>query len=157
MLSCVVWKTRLLIYLSNSLLKSFICVMASRIEPTSKTKYYVPPAALVQISMKRAMVTAEMSFIFKLQIALKECNETSYWIQLLQASDTITKQQTEELLNLCKRIRIMLIKSLNTAKGNKQWWSAAAPHEALANARMKLGFAEWSALYETMKTRLFAL
>ena len=59
-------------------------------------------------------------FIFKLQIALKECNETSYWIQLLQASDTITKQQTEELLNLCKRIRIMLIKSLNTAKGNKQ-------------------------------------
>lgn len=57
-------------------------------------------------------------FIFKLQIALKECNETAYWIQLLQASETITKKQSEELLNQCKRIRIMLIKSLNTAKGN---------------------------------------
>ena len=58
-------------------------------------------------------------FVHKMSIALKECNETSYWLQLLQVSNTITKQQAEQLLNLCKRIRIMLIKSLNTAKGNK--------------------------------------
>ena len=55
-------------------------------------------------------------FIFKLQIALKECNETHYWLELLVQTDTITRTAAQPLLNQCTHIRYMLIKSLNTAK-----------------------------------------
>ncbi len=55
-------------------------------------------------------------FIYKLQLSLKECNETYYWLELLIRSETITKEEAAPLVNQCSRLRYMLIKSLNTAK-----------------------------------------
>lgn len=55
-------------------------------------------------------------FVFKFQIALKECNETLYWLELLKRTDTITAEQSIPLENMCNRIRYMLIKSINTCK-----------------------------------------
>lgn len=55
-------------------------------------------------------------FICKLQIALKECNETFYWLELLKNTDTITAEVAQRFENACSRIRFMLIKSINTAK-----------------------------------------
>jgi len=53
-------------------------------------------------------------FIAKMQIALKECYETEYWITLLiEANDILDKQILEDCLEL-KRI---LIASCRTAKG----------------------------------------
>ena len=57
-------------------------------------------------------------FVSKLQIALKEANETSYWLLLLAKTDTITAAEYDRLENLCREIRITLIASINTAKGN---------------------------------------
>ena len=57
-------------------------------------------------------------FVSKLQIALKEANETSYWLLLLAKTDTITTAEYDRLENLCREIRITLIASINTAKGN---------------------------------------
>ena len=57
-------------------------------------------------------------FVSKLQIALKEANETSYWLLLLVKTDTITHAEYDRLENLCREIRITLIASINTAKGN---------------------------------------
>jgi four helix bundle protein len=57
-------------------------------------------------------------FISKLQIALKEANETGYWLELLCKTDYLEKSEFDKLENLCKEIRVILIKSLNTAKGN---------------------------------------
>ena len=57
-------------------------------------------------------------FVSKLQIALKEANETSYWLLLLARTDTITKDEYDRLENLCREIRITLIASINTSKGN---------------------------------------
>ena len=57
-------------------------------------------------------------FTCKLQIALKECNETIYWLELLKNTFTISEEQFQVLKNSCTRIRYMLIKSLNTAKNN---------------------------------------
>lgn len=56
-------------------------------------------------------------FIAKLQIALKEANETGYWLELLYKTDYISKAEFEKLEKLCTEIRIILIKSINTAKG----------------------------------------
>ncbi len=55
-------------------------------------------------------------FIAKLQIALKECSESEYWIELLIESGYY-KEKT--LLNKCTEIKRILISSINTAKKNK--------------------------------------
>lgn len=55
-------------------------------------------------------------FIAKLQIALKECSESEYWIELLIES-RYYKDKT--LLNKCTEVKRILISSINTAKENK--------------------------------------
>ena len=49
---------------------------------------------------------------------MKEANETSYWLLLLAKTDTIPTAEYDRLENLCREIRITLIASINTAKGN---------------------------------------
>ncbi len=57
-------------------------------------------------------------FISKLQIALKECHETSYWLELLEKTDIIKSEIIKPLKNNCGTIRRILISSINTAKSN---------------------------------------
>lgn len=58
-------------------------------------------------------------FINKFQIALKECYESDYWLGIFKETNIITKDTYEEMYNKCSKIRMLLIKSLNTAKENK--------------------------------------
>ena len=58
-------------------------------------------------------------FVAKLQIALKECYETEDWIGIFKDTEMITEEEHKELYSKCSKIRIMLISSINTAKGNK--------------------------------------
>ena len=59
-------------------------------------------------------------FIAKLQIALKEANETSYWLELLLKTNYIDSTQYQTLNNDCLQIRLMPIKSINTEKGDER-------------------------------------
>ncbi len=61
---------------------------------------------------------SKADFISKLQIALKETNETSYWLELLHKTHYISEQEYKNLDSACTSIRIMLISSVNTAKSN---------------------------------------
>ena len=61
---------------------------------------------------------SKADFISKLQIALKESNETSYWLELLRKTNYLTEEKFKQLDNLNISIRTMLISSINTAKGN---------------------------------------
>lgn len=58
-------------------------------------------------------------FIAKLQIALKEANETGYWLDLLFKTGYIDEENYKALNSLCSSIRVILIASINTAKNNK--------------------------------------
>ena len=58
-------------------------------------------------------------FIAKLQIALKECYETDYWLTLLLRTDIISAEQGQGLLASCGTLRRMLISSIKTAKENE--------------------------------------
>lgn len=58
-------------------------------------------------------------FIAKLQIALKECYETEYWLALLQRAELIATDQISSLLHDCGSIRRILVTSVNTAKKNQ--------------------------------------
>ena len=55
-------------------------------------------------------------FVAKFQIALKECYETEYWLELFVKSELIERELAKELYNQCGTIRRMLIASINTAK-----------------------------------------
>lgn len=57
-------------------------------------------------------------FISKLQIALKEANETGYWLELLFRTNYISEAEYQSLDSACTRICVMLIASLNTAKAH---------------------------------------
>lgn len=57
-------------------------------------------------------------FIAKLQIALKEANETGYWLELLHRTGYLSDEQFRSLDSACTSIRVMLISSINTAKQN---------------------------------------
>ena len=57
-------------------------------------------------------------FIAKLQIALKECYETEYWIEIAQRAGIISAEASKGILHDCGSIRRMLISSINTAKEN---------------------------------------
>ena len=59
-----------------------------------------------------------LDFIAKLQIALKEANETGYWLELLFRTNYIDEQKFKSLDSACTSIRVMLISSINTAKNN---------------------------------------
>ena len=55
-------------------------------------------------------------FISKMQIALKEANETGYWLELLYKANYIGEEQYNFLESKCKSLRAMLVSSINTAK-----------------------------------------
>ena len=54
----------------------------------------------------------------KLQISLKECYETEYWIEIAQKASIISEDDAKSVLHDCGSIRRMLIASINTAKEN---------------------------------------
>lgn len=59
-------------------------------------------------------------FVAKLQIALKECYETEYWLELFVKSEVLNRDVAAELYSQCGTIRRILIASINTAKGNEK-------------------------------------
>ena len=56
-------------------------------------------------------------FIAKLQIALKECSESEYWLELLIESEYYDDRA---VLEQCIEVKKLLIASINTAKNNTQ-------------------------------------
>ena len=63
--------------------------------------------------------SSKADFINKLKIALKECYETEYWLELMQKAELITMDAASPLLRDCGTLRRMLISSINTAKQNQ--------------------------------------
>lgn len=59
---------------------------------------------------------SKADFIAKLQISLKECYETEYWIEIAQKACIISDKAASAVLHDCGSIRRMLIASINTAK-----------------------------------------
>ena len=55
-------------------------------------------------------------FLSKLSIALKEADETQYWLELLVESDIINKSQFESLNDNLTEIIAMLTASIKTTK-----------------------------------------
>lgn len=63
---------------------------------------------------------SKADFIHKLSIAQKECGETIYWLELLKATDYITKQQFDDLYKDAEEVMCMLTSSIITARKRLQ-------------------------------------
>ena len=55
-------------------------------------------------------------FISKLEIALKECNESEYWLELLCETNSLTEAEFKGFHNKCIELRRMLVSSVTTLK-----------------------------------------
>ncbi len=60
--------------------------------------------------------SSRKDFQAKVYIALKECSETQYWLELLKETDYLTKEQYNSLNNDCEEIRRMLSSTTKTLK-----------------------------------------
>lgn len=60
---------------------------------------------------------SKADFIAKLQIALKECSESEYWLELLIESGYCNDSN---ILDKCIEVKKILISSINTAKEKKE-------------------------------------
>jgi four helix bundle protein len=54
-----------------------------------------------------------------MEVALKECYETEYWLEVLYKVDAIDENVYRKLTNQCGTIRRKLIASVTTAKSKK--------------------------------------
>ena len=62
--------------------------------------------------------SSKADFINKFQIALKECYETDYWLEIFHDSVIISDDEYTNMITKCSKIRRLLIASITTAKKN---------------------------------------
>ena len=62
---------------------------------------------------------SRMDFINKLNIALKEANETEYWLELIHESGIIDDKQFDSIYNDCGKIAATLTKIIKTTKSTQ--------------------------------------
>ena len=68
--------------------------------------------------MEGLRAQSRKDFISKMNIALKEANESEYWIRLLMDTGYLNKQEDTILLNECKEICRILSSIVRTANNN---------------------------------------
>ena len=59
-------------------------------------------------------------FISKFEIALKECNESEYWLELLFDVNSISKNDFDKYQKDCIELRRMLVSTVTTLKKKQQ-------------------------------------
>ena len=60
--------------------------------------------------------SSKADFIAKMQIALKECHETGYWLALFEKTKLIDEEQYKKAKNDCGKIRRLLSPPLTPQK-----------------------------------------
>ena len=63
--------------------------------------------------------SSKADFINKFQIALKECYETAYWLDIFRDAEIITDKEYTDMYAQCSKIRRLLIASITTAKNTQ--------------------------------------
>ena len=66
---------------------------------------------------QHAQTTAD--FLHKLSIAQKECEETKYWLELLNATDYLSTSQLEPIYEQCIEVQKIVTKTIITTKPNR--------------------------------------
>ncbi len=62
---------------------------------------------------------SKSEFIAKLNISLKECHETLYWIELLHETDYLSSREFNSIFADCLELKRILIAIIKSSKNNK--------------------------------------
>ncbi len=94
-----------------------ICNMIrTRTNETVLTTQLIRSGTSIGANIREAFYAgSRQDFVFKLQIALKECSESEYWLELLLESGYY---DDNTVLARCIELKKLLISSLKTAKGS---------------------------------------
>ena len=65
-----------------------------------------------------ATAFSKRDFLAKIYIALKECSETQYWLELLYRTDYLTEEMYHSMQQDCEELRKMLSSTTKTIKEN---------------------------------------
>lgn len=57
---------------------------------------------------------SEKDFLSKIYIALKECSEALYWLELLKATEFLSKEQFDSIYNDCLELRRIMMATTKT-------------------------------------------
>lgn len=63
-----------------------------------------------------ANAQSDRDFLLKLNIALKECSETKYWLEILYESDTIDQTAFDSIYPDCIELEKLLTRAVKTTK-----------------------------------------
>ncbi len=109
-------KNYLLIY--SEQLATDIELMCQQLKASSNTLFQLrKSSSSVYANIREANYgQSKADMLSKFEIALKECNETEGWLQLLYNTHSIDEVTYKKHRNLCGRIRRMLIASCKTIK-----------------------------------------
>lgn len=72
--------------------------------------------AVGALTREAEFAQSKSDFVHKLSIALKEANETDYWICLLKDTNYISVSEYESLASDCSELIYILISSVKTVK-----------------------------------------
>ena len=63
---------------------------------------------------------SSLDFVHKLSIAVKEANETDYWLNLLADSDYISEEAFQSMESDCDELIALLVSSIKTVKSKNE-------------------------------------
>ncbi len=107
--------------------KSFAirCVNLYKYLVDNKNEYVMSKQMLrcgtsIGANVKEAMRgQSKADFGAKMNIALKEANETEYWLEIMQETDYLTKSEAESMLSDCRELLKLLTSIVKTTFTNK--------------------------------------
>ena len=74
--------------------------------------------AIGALVSEAAYAQSPADFINKLSVALKECNETLYWLNILKDTEYLQEKEYESMNADCREVLALLISSIKTTKQN---------------------------------------
>ena len=72
--------------------------------------------AIGALVSEAAYAQSPADFINKLSVALKECNETLYWLNILKDTEYLQEKEYESMNTDCREVLALLISSIKTTK-----------------------------------------
>lgn len=97
-------------------------VKLSQFLQTEKKEYTLSKQVLRSVTAIGALYSeaefgqSKSDFASKISIALKEANETDYWIHLLKDTGYLEQKIFDSLISDCKELIAMLVSSIKTVK-----------------------------------------
>ncbi len=103
---------------SESIIQICRYLKGKRKESSIISQLYRSGTAVGALIREAEFAQSKADFINKLSIALKEANETDYWLNLLKESGDLDAELFIPTENLSREIISMLVCSVKTAKRN---------------------------------------